>query len=206
MRRLVAHDPHFQAVYVTPDYSIYRWLPPPARRGGPRQRVWGDPAARPAGAGLRDRVYRGRRDHSGRPHAEDNHPDQIARPPRHLPRRPPRQTSRASPAPWPLARVGCWLARRAASAWRTYVRSVSSERRRPGVGPSPWRSPRSNSGEGDSSLSLERPVPGGRFPLQRSTRSGRRASREQPAGRTLSPRTPAAGFRAPDAGLKFPTA
>ena len=29
MQRLVAHNPHFQAVYVTPEYSIYRWLPPP---------------------------------------------------------------------------------------------------------------------------------------------------------------------------------
>jgi hypothetical protein len=28
MRRLVAHDPQFRPVYLTPDYAIYRWLPP----------------------------------------------------------------------------------------------------------------------------------------------------------------------------------
>jgi hypothetical protein len=28
MQRLVAHDPEFRPVYITPDYSIYRWLPP----------------------------------------------------------------------------------------------------------------------------------------------------------------------------------
>jgi hypothetical protein len=31
MHRLVAHDPRFRAVYVTPDYSIYRWMPPVRR-------------------------------------------------------------------------------------------------------------------------------------------------------------------------------
>jgi hypothetical protein len=38
MQRLVARDPQFRPVYITPDYSIYHWLPPspgraPARRG-----------------------------------------------------------------------------------------------------------------------------------------------------------------------------
>jgi hypothetical protein len=28
MQRLVAHDPEFRPVYITPDYSIYHWLPP----------------------------------------------------------------------------------------------------------------------------------------------------------------------------------
>jgi hypothetical protein len=28
MQRLVAHDPQFRPVYVTPDYSIFHWLPP----------------------------------------------------------------------------------------------------------------------------------------------------------------------------------
>jgi hypothetical protein len=28
MRRLVSHDPQFRPVYLTPDYSIYRWVPP----------------------------------------------------------------------------------------------------------------------------------------------------------------------------------
>jgi hypothetical protein len=28
MQRLVAHDPQFRPVYITPDYSIYQWLPP----------------------------------------------------------------------------------------------------------------------------------------------------------------------------------
>ncbi len=28
MQRLVAHDPRFRRVYLTPDYSIYRWIPP----------------------------------------------------------------------------------------------------------------------------------------------------------------------------------
>jgi hypothetical protein len=32
LQRLVAADPHFRAVYVTPDYSIYHWLPPSHRR------------------------------------------------------------------------------------------------------------------------------------------------------------------------------
>jgi hypothetical protein len=31
MQRLVAHDPHFRPVYLTRDYSIYRWLPPVRR-------------------------------------------------------------------------------------------------------------------------------------------------------------------------------
>jgi hypothetical protein len=52
MRRLVAHNPHFQAVYVTPDYSIYRWLPPPPRRRRATANAYGvHPAARPARAG-----------------------------------------------------------------------------------------------------------------------------------------------------------
>jgi hypothetical protein len=32
MQRMVAADPRFRAVYVTPDYSIYHWLPPSRRR------------------------------------------------------------------------------------------------------------------------------------------------------------------------------
>ncbi len=32
MRRLAARDPQMLPVYVTPDYAIYRWLPPPPRR------------------------------------------------------------------------------------------------------------------------------------------------------------------------------
>jgi hypothetical protein len=31
MQGLVAHDPQFRPVYLTPDYSIYHWLPPVAR-------------------------------------------------------------------------------------------------------------------------------------------------------------------------------
>jgi hypothetical protein len=32
MQSLVAADPRFQAIYVTPDYAIYHWLPPIERR------------------------------------------------------------------------------------------------------------------------------------------------------------------------------
>lgn len=32
MRRLVASDPQFVPVYLTPDYSIYRWVPLVHRR------------------------------------------------------------------------------------------------------------------------------------------------------------------------------
>jgi hypothetical protein len=32
IQRLVARDPEFKAVYLTPDYSIYRWLPPAPRK------------------------------------------------------------------------------------------------------------------------------------------------------------------------------
>jgi hypothetical protein len=31
MQRLVAHDPRFRPVYLTPDYSIYRWIAPAVR-------------------------------------------------------------------------------------------------------------------------------------------------------------------------------
>ena len=52
MQRLVAHNPHFQAVYVTRDYSIYRWLPPPTRRRRATSNAYGvHPGARPARAG-----------------------------------------------------------------------------------------------------------------------------------------------------------
>ena len=47
MRRLVAHDPRFRPVYLTPDYSIYRWIPPAARH--PRARRAGYAAATSAG-------------------------------------------------------------------------------------------------------------------------------------------------------------
>ena len=33
MRRLVAHDPQFRPVYLTPDYAIYRWVAPDRRTG-----------------------------------------------------------------------------------------------------------------------------------------------------------------------------
>lgn len=32
IQRLVAHDPEFKPVYLTPDYSIYHWLPPAQRQ------------------------------------------------------------------------------------------------------------------------------------------------------------------------------
>jgi len=34
MQRRVAHDPQFRAVYSTPDYSIYRWIPPASTQAG----------------------------------------------------------------------------------------------------------------------------------------------------------------------------
>jgi hypothetical protein len=36
MQRLVAHDPQFRPVYITPDYSIYHWLPPAETHRRPR--------------------------------------------------------------------------------------------------------------------------------------------------------------------------
>jgi hypothetical protein len=53
MQRLVAHDPRFRPVYLTPDYSIYRWLPPAethATRAAAQARVTS--AGRRAGGGV----------------------------------------------------------------------------------------------------------------------------------------------------------
>jgi hypothetical protein len=36
MERLVARDPEFRPVYITPDYKIYHWLPPAERHARPR--------------------------------------------------------------------------------------------------------------------------------------------------------------------------
>ena len=133
MRRLVAHNPHFQAVYVTPDYSIYRWLPPPPRRRRATANAYGvHPAARPARARcLRDRVYRGRRHPAGRRTRKATTPTKS--PTAAAPTAPitAANCAAASPAPRPLATRRMLLARRAASAWRTYARSVSSERLSP---------------------------------------------------------------------------
>ncbi len=41
MQRLVAHDPQFRAVYITPDYSIYHWLPPVERHARPQTAAYG---------------------------------------------------------------------------------------------------------------------------------------------------------------------
>jgi hypothetical protein len=49
MQRLVAHDPQFQPVYLTPDYSIYHWLPPTERHPRARPSAY----ARVASAGRR---------------------------------------------------------------------------------------------------------------------------------------------------------
>jgi hypothetical protein len=51
MQRLVAHDPQFRAVYVTPDYSIYHWLPPAARHPRPRAYPQVTSAGRRSGGG-----------------------------------------------------------------------------------------------------------------------------------------------------------
>jgi hypothetical protein len=40
MQGLVAHDSQFQPVYITPDYSIYHWLPPNERRAHTRPRPY----------------------------------------------------------------------------------------------------------------------------------------------------------------------
>jgi hypothetical protein len=47
MQRLVAHDPRFRPVYLTPDYSIYRWIPPALHH--PQARRVGYAAAASAG-------------------------------------------------------------------------------------------------------------------------------------------------------------
>lgn len=47
MQRLVAHDPRFRPVYLTPDYSIYRWIPPAVRH--PQARRVGYAAATSTG-------------------------------------------------------------------------------------------------------------------------------------------------------------
>ena len=41
MQRLVAHDPQFRPVYLTPDYSIYHWLPPAERHARARPPAYG---------------------------------------------------------------------------------------------------------------------------------------------------------------------
>jgi hypothetical protein len=54
MQRLVVHDPRFRPVYLTPDYSIYRWIPPAARRPHARRVGYAAPASagrRSGGAG-----------------------------------------------------------------------------------------------------------------------------------------------------------
>jgi hypothetical protein len=40
MQRLVSHDPRFRAVYLTPDYSIYRWSPSPSKHAGVRESAY----------------------------------------------------------------------------------------------------------------------------------------------------------------------
>ena len=49
MRRLVANDPQFRPVYITPDYSIYHWLPPVSKRARARPAAY----ARTTSAGRR---------------------------------------------------------------------------------------------------------------------------------------------------------
>ena len=72
MQRLVAHDPQFRPVYLTPDYSIYHWLPPVERHvataAGSLRR--GD-VRRPAGGRWRD--------DGGRAQAKDDQADEVAR-------------------------------------------------------------------------------------------------------------------------------
>jgi hypothetical protein len=51
MQRLVAHDPQFRAVYLTPDYSIYQWLPPAERHPRPRAYPQVTSAGRRSGGG-----------------------------------------------------------------------------------------------------------------------------------------------------------
>jgi hypothetical protein len=54
MQRLVAHDPQFRPVYLTPDYSIYHWLPPVERHARPRPAAYAGvtSAGRRAGGGV----------------------------------------------------------------------------------------------------------------------------------------------------------
>ncbi len=54
MQRLVAHDPRFRPVYLTPDYSIYHWLPPVERHARARPAAYGrvTSAGRRAGGGV----------------------------------------------------------------------------------------------------------------------------------------------------------
>ena len=54
MQRLVAHDPQFRPVYLTPDYSIYHWLPPAERRSRRRSAAYAGVASagRPSGGGV----------------------------------------------------------------------------------------------------------------------------------------------------------
>jgi hypothetical protein len=53
MERLVARDPEFRPVYITPDYSIYHWVPP-AERHGTRRAAYAraTSAGRPSGGGV----------------------------------------------------------------------------------------------------------------------------------------------------------
>jgi hypothetical protein len=54
MHRLIAHDPRFRAVYVTPDYSIYRWIPPTPRYAQARRAAYAaaTSAGRRSGGGV----------------------------------------------------------------------------------------------------------------------------------------------------------
>jgi hypothetical protein len=60
MQRLVAHDPQFRTVYITPDYSIYHWLPPSPRHARARPAAY----TRATSAGRRPTAG-GRRDATG---------------------------------------------------------------------------------------------------------------------------------------------
>ncbi len=54
MQRLVAHDSQFRPVYLTPDYSIYHWLPPVERHARPRPAAYAGvtSAGRRSGGGV----------------------------------------------------------------------------------------------------------------------------------------------------------
>jgi hypothetical protein len=69
MQRLVASDPHFRPVYVTPDYSIYHWLPPVHRRARAKAKAHARAASVSAKRrrGRRARTAGGRRRKATRP-------------------------------------------------------------------------------------------------------------------------------------------
>jgi hypothetical protein len=67
MQRLVARDPQFRPVYITPDYSIYHWLPPAERHAKTQGATYTRTAAAGRSSGSGAAPAGGRRRNTTRP-------------------------------------------------------------------------------------------------------------------------------------------